>query len=152
MKDPVIDDGLSLLERNFNHISLEENVSGRGEHRSKTGPDRDRVGPKLRTEDRTEMVPSGPGRSSVGSGPTRHIFGFLVRSDRTEDRIGTKPRTEDQTEIRSVLSGQVATETQRFLDPFQLPKILLAPTLSLYSTFPGFCLLDLQPLRNEEDN
>nr|GEZ65988.1 nucleotide-binding alpha-beta plait domain-containing protein [Tanacetum cinerariifolium] len=75
-----------------------------GEHRSKTGPDRDQVGPRLRTEDRTEMVRSGPGRSS--SGPILHgiIFGFLVRSDRTdrtEDRIGPKPRTEDRTEIRS---------------------------------------------------
>nr|GEW27063.1 polyadenylate-binding protein 2-like [Tanacetum cinerariifolium] len=28
----------------------------RGEHRSKTGPDRERFGPKRRTEDRTEMV------------------------------------------------------------------------------------------------
>nr|GEU37971.1 serine carboxypeptidase-like 45 [Tanacetum cinerariifolium] len=33
----------------------------RGEHRSKTRPNRDRVGPKLRTEDQTEMVRSGPG-------------------------------------------------------------------------------------------
>nr|GEZ73589.1 L-ascorbate oxidase homolog [Tanacetum cinerariifolium] len=92
----------------------------RGEHRSKdrtgpakTGPDRDRVGPRLRTEDRTEMVRSGPGQSGPGrlqSGPVLHgiIFEFLVRSDRTEDRIGTKPQTEDRTEIRSVGSGRAA--------------------------------------------
>nr|GFD25433.1 hypothetical protein [Tanacetum cinerariifolium] len=45
------------------------------EHGPSTGPDRprpdwaeDRVGPKCRTEDRTEMVPSSPGRSSVRLG------------------------------------------------------------------------------------
>nr|GEV50365.1 hypothetical protein [Tanacetum cinerariifolium] len=42
-----------------------------GQHGPRTGPDRlrldrieDRVGPKCRTEDRTEMIRSGPGRSS----------------------------------------------------------------------------------------
>nr|GEY93025.1 nucleotide-binding alpha-beta plait domain-containing protein [Tanacetum cinerariifolium] len=69
------------------------------------------VGPRLRTEDRTEMVRSspgrsGPGRSSVRSDPTRHnlrVFGKIGpdRTDRTEDRICPKPRTSDRTEIRS---------------------------------------------------
>nr|GEU32959.1 probable leucine-rich repeat receptor-like serine/threonine-protein kinase At3g14840 [Tanacetum cinerariifolium] len=76
----------------------------RGEHRSKNGPDRDRFGPKRQTEDRTEMVRSGPGRSSVRSGPTRHNLWVFYKTgpdqtDRTEDRIGPKPQTEDRTEI-----------------------------------------------------
>nr|GEW39257.1 hypothetical protein [Tanacetum cinerariifolium] len=49
----------------------------RGEHLSKTGPDRNRFGLKRRIEDRTEMVRSGPGwsgprRSSVRK-PVQHI-------------------------------------------------------------------------------
>nr|GEZ35182.1 zinc finger, CCHC-type [Tanacetum cinerariifolium] len=61
-----------------NEVNGKEKDGKWGEHRSKTGPDRDRFGPKRRTEDRTEMVRSGPGRSSVRSGPTRHnlrVFG-----------------------------------------------------------------------------
>nr|GEV98320.1 hypothetical protein [Tanacetum cinerariifolium] len=110
----------------------EKEVSTRGEHRSKTGPDRPRPD---RTE--TELVQnSGPwtgpkwyGPVRVGpiwvglrSGPVLHdiIFGFLVRSDRTErteDRIGPKPRTDDWTEIRSVLSGR--SGSVRFSGPMK---------------------------------
>nr|GEV87695.1 hypothetical protein [Tanacetum cinerariifolium] len=55
------------------------------------------------------MVRSGPGRSSVRSGPTwQNLWVFCkIGPDRTEDRIGLKPRTEDRTEIRSVRSGPV---------------------------------------------
>nr|GEV01295.1 hypothetical protein [Tanacetum cinerariifolium] len=105
---------LELLRKEKCHVKPNKKLLGtrvdmsRGEHRSKIRPDRDRVGPKLQTEDRTEMVrsgpgQSGPGRSSVRSGPTRHnllVFG-KIGPDRTEDRICTKPRTEDRTEIRS---------------------------------------------------
>nr|GFB36454.1 hypothetical protein [Tanacetum cinerariifolium] len=52
-------------------VSLEFKVKRKmGKHRSKTGPDRDRVGPKLRTEDRTEMVRSESVRSGSVFDPT----------------------------------------------------------------------------------
>nr|GEV74515.1 RNA-directed DNA polymerase, eukaryota, reverse transcriptase zinc-binding domain protein [Tanacetum cinerariifolium] len=81
-------------------LNISRRGRSRGEYRSKTGPDRDRFGPKCRTEDRTEMVRSCLGRS----GPVLHaiIFGFLVRPDQIEDRIGPKPQTDDRTEIHLV--------------------------------------------------
>nr|GEU99714.1 2-oxoglutarate (2OG) and Fe(II)-dependent oxygenase superfamily protein [Tanacetum cinerariifolium] len=95
--------------------------ASRGEHRSKTGPDRtgqDRTGLRPswsktpdRGPDRNGMVRSGsvfgPVRVGIRSGPTRHnlrVFGKIGpdRTARTEDRIGPKPWTEDRTEIRSM--------------------------------------------------
>nr|GEU35412.1 hypothetical protein [Tanacetum cinerariifolium] len=101
---------MNHLSQELTHLEVERTaLNTRGEHRSKTGPDQDRFGLKRRTEDRTEMVRSGlgwsgPGRSSVRSGPTRHnlrVFGKTGpdRSDRrpkwskTPDRLSFSSAT-----------------------------------------------------------
>nr|GEU94654.1 short integuments 2, mitochondrial isoform X1 [Tanacetum cinerariifolium] len=65
----------------------------KGDHGPKTRPDRNRICPKRWTEDRTEMVRSGPGQSGPVRFPVQQsiIAGFFVRPSRTGP---IRPRTE----------------------------------------------------------
>nr|GEX57532.1 retrotransposon protein [Tanacetum cinerariifolium] len=97
-------------------IMCDNKVPIRGEHGPRTRPDqprpdrtKDRVGPKCQTEDRTEMVRSGPGRSSVRSGPIRHnhlIFG-RTELDRTETETESNKNPRPRTGPKYVRSGPV---------------------------------------------
>nr|GEV90326.1 ribonuclease H-like domain-containing protein [Tanacetum cinerariifolium] len=107
-------DYLTLFDVLVVGVSIGRNRTGP----TKTGPDRDRFSPKCRIKDRTEMVRSGsgrsgPGRSSVRSGPTRHNLQVFSKIDRTEDRIGPQPRTEDRAEIHSDLKARKVLGTGR---------------------------------------